>query len=182
MNETNLAIDLQYGLSGNKNEPIKIDLTGNWNVSFNPEMGGPQSYQMEQLTSWPEIDQDGIRYYSGTAVYNREFNIQKGTLSRGSRAYVTFGDIQEIARVFVNGQDCGIIWTPPYSADITQHLRSGKNEIEVKVANTWNNRIVGDMTNPDGIAYASTNAKRKFNKNSPLLKSGLTGKAQIIIY
>jgi hypothetical protein len=180
-NDSDLAIDLQFGLSENKNESIQIDLTGIWNVSFNPEMGGPQAYPMAQLTSWPDIDLDGIKYYSGTATYSKEFNIEKGTLSKRSEVYIAFGDIQEIARVFVNGEDCGIIWTPPYLANITKQVKTGKNEITLHVANTWNNRIVGDMANPVGNAYTRTNAKRKFNKNSPLLKSGLTGDARIII-
>ncbi len=180
-NNTNLAIDLQYGLSRNKNESAQIDLTGNWDVSFNPEMGGPQTYPMAQLTSWPEIEVDGVKYYSGTATYSREFTIEKGTLSKKSEVYISFGDIQEMARVFVNGKDCGIIWTPPYQANITKQVKSGKNEITVQVVNTWNNRIVGDLKNPEGIAYARTNGKRKFNQNSPLLKSGLTGDARIII-
>lgn len=181
VNDSDLAIDLQYGLSGNKNESGQIDLTGDWDVNFDPEMGGPQSFQMEQLTSWPEIDVEGIRYYSGTATYSREFTIEKGTLSKRSGVYVSFGDIQEIARVFVNGKDCGIIWTPPYLANITKQVKNGKNEIRVQVANTWNNRIVGDMRNPEEMAFTRTNAKRKFNQNSPLLKSGLTGGAKIII-
>ena len=180
--ETELAIDLQYGLSGYKNESIQIDLSGNWDVSFNPKMGGPQSFQMEQLTSWAEIAVDGIRYYSGTATYSREFTIGKGILSKRSQVYVSFGDIQEIARVFVNGKDCGIIWTPPFVMDITTQVKNGKNDISVQVANTWNNRIVGDLNHPEEMAFTRTNAKRKFNQNSPLLKSGLTDGALIIIH
>jgi hypothetical protein len=90
-----------------------------------------------------------------------------------------FGDIQEMAHVFVNGNDCGIVWTIPYKTKITHWLKKGNNKITVQVINTWNNRIVGDLRNPDKKPFASTNGKIKFNKNSPLLKSGLIGKAEI---
>jgi len=111
--------------------------------------------------------------------HTRQFTIEKGILSAGTHAYVAFGNIQEIARVIVNGKDWGIIWIPPYQADITEHIKQGINEIQVQVTNTWNNRIVGDWRNPEKLPYTRTNAKSKFNAKSALLPSGLIGKAEI---
>jgi len=85
-----------------------------------------------------------------------------------------------MARISVNGNDCGIVWIPPYKARITPYLEAGTNNITVEVINTWNNRIVGDIRNPDKKPFANTNAKIRFNQNSPLLKSGLMGKAVIV--
>jgi hypothetical protein len=101
-------------------------------------------------------------------------------LSKGAEAFVVFEDIQEMARVSVNGNDCGIVWTPPYKARVTPFLKAGTNHITVEVINTWNNRIVGDIRNPDHEPYTNTNAKVRFNEDSPLLKSGLMGKAEIV--
>jgi hypothetical protein len=143
-------------------------------------MGGPKSYQLEELANWASIDNDGIKYYSGSANYNREFSVSVESISENTQAFVVFEDIQEMARVSVNGNDCGIIWTPPYQANITQHLKEGTNNISVQVINNWNNRIVGDLRNPGEKEYARTNAKNKFTKESPLLESGLMGKAEII--
>lgn len=134
---------------------------------------------MEKLTSWTDIDNEDIQYYSGLATYTRNFPVKKEALSKGTEAFVAFGDIQEIARVFANGSDCGIIWTPPFKANISQYLKPGTNKITVHVTNTWNNRIVGDLINPDKRTYNNTNAKNKFSKKSSLLKSGLIGKAEI---
>ncbi|MCK5462173.1 MAG: hypothetical protein KAI95_04125, partial [Bacteroidales bacterium] len=68
MNDAGLSCDLQYGFhhklkAGEIRETI--DLTDNWEVSFDPGMGGPESYHFERLTSWTETDHEGIRYYSG---------------------------------------------------------------------------------------------------------------------
>jgi len=128
-----LIYDLQFGFRHNQKEGGTIDISDNWNIKFNPEMGGPESYQLEELTNWPDIDDDGI------------------------------------------------VWTPPYKARITPYLEAGTNNITVQVINTWNNRIVGDLKNPDQKPFTSTNAKGKFSKNSSLLKSGLTGKAKILL-
>ncbi|MBA7524138.1 hypothetical protein ES705_16275 [subsurface metagenome] len=182
-NDAGLSYDLQYGfnhkqIAGEINEPM--DITDNWNISFNPEMGGPESHKLEKLTSWSDIDNEGIRYYSGSASYSRDFSVDKETLSKGTEAFVVFEDIQEMARISVNGNDCGIVWIPPYKARITPYLEAGTNNITVEVINTWNNRIVGDIRNPDKKPFANTNAKIRFNQNSPLLKSGLMGKAVIV--
>ena len=182
-NDAALCCDLQYGFHKKQEKEevnISIDISNNWDVRFNTKMGGPESYQLEKLTSWSDINNEGIKYYSGSASYTREFSVGREALSKQKEAFVVFGDIQEMARIFVNGNDCGILWTLPYKARITPYLKEGTNTIKVQVINTWNNRIVGDIRNPGKKAYTKTNAKSKFNQNSPLLKSGLMGQAEIL--
>jgi hypothetical protein len=178
-NDEELTCNLQYGFSNQTAGDI-IDLTNDWEVEFDAEMGAPESYKFEELISWTDIDNKGIKYYSGSASYSRVFSVAEEALSNEAEAYVAFEDIQEMARVFVNGNDCGIVWTPPYRTNITQYLKEGTNNITVQVINNWNNRIVGDIRNPKEKAYAQTNAKIKFTEESPLLKSGLIGKAEIL--
>ena len=183
-NDAGLNYDLQFGFSHKKEAGgirETIDLTDNWDVSFDPEMGGPESYQLEKLISWTDIDHEGIKYYSGKASYGRDFVVGEEALSKEAEAFVFFGDIQEMARVFINGNDCGIVWIPPYKARITPYLKAGTNSITVEIINTWNNRIVGDMRYPDKEPFTTTNAKVRFDESSPLLKSGLMGNAEIII-
>jgi len=181
-NDDGLKYDLQYGFHKNQNSETNyepIDITANWDVSFNPDMGGPKSFRLEKLISWSDIDEKGIKYYSGSATYTRNFIVKDKVLSKGTEAYANFEDIQEMARVFINGKDCGIVWTPPYKALITPYLKAGSNTITVQVINTWNNRIIGDLINTDGKAYTMTNIKNKFTKKSSLLNSGLIGRAEI---
>ena len=178
-NDFGLSYDLQFGFQKTKQISEPINIITNWDVSFNTEMGGPASFRMDSLTSWSNLDEDGVKYYSGKATYTRDFTVNEEALTKGAEVYVVFEDIQEMARVSVNGNDCGIVWTPPYKANITPYLKSGKNTITVEVINTWNNRIVGDITNPAGEQYTQTNIKYKFKPDKPLLKSGLTGKAEI---
>jgi len=178
-NDDGLSYNLQYGFSNHTARDI-IDLSNDWDVEFDAEMGAPESYQFDKLTSWTDVDDKGINYYSGSANYSRDFTLSEETLSKGAQAYITFEDIQEMACVTVNGNDCGIVWTPPYKANITQYLKEGTNKITVQVINNWNNRIVGDLKNPDEKEYTKTNAKQKFTADDPLLESGLIGKAELL--
>ncbi len=169
-NDAELNLDLQFGLYDGKIRKLlqdPLDISENWNVSFNPDMGGPESYQMEKLTSWSDADVDEIKYYSGTANYSRDINLQEESLSKGTEVFVAFEEIQEVARITVNGADCGIVWTPPYRANITGAVRPGSNRIVVEVTNTWNNRIVGDIMNPGMKSYTNTNIKNKFKAEQP---------------
>ncbi|KAA9036116.1 hypothetical protein FW778_19710 [Ginsengibacter hankyongi] len=181
-NDAGLNYDLQFGFDKKQKAAENhklIDISKGWTLKFDTSMGGPASYQLDSLQSWSDINNEGIKYYSGTASYEKDFYVGKDALTKGTEAFVVFDDIQEMAQVFVNGQDCGIVWTPPYKADITKYLRAGSNHITVRVVNTWNNRIVGDLRNPDKKQYTRTNIKYKFKAESPLLKSGLIGTAKI---
>ncbi|HSG67921.1 MAG TPA: glycosyl hydrolase, partial [Bacteroidales bacterium] len=179
-NDTGLTYNLQYGFRAADN-PASVDISDNWELSFAPEMGGPEHFRMDKLMSWSEVENEGVKYYSGKARYKKEFEVKEQLPAKGQEAYVVFDDIQEMARVWVNDQDCGIVWTPPYKANITKSLKPGKNTITVEVVNTWNNRIVGDIINPAAKQYTRTNIKYKFKADKPLLKSGLMGKAEIIL-
>lgn len=182
-NDPDMGYNLQYGFENtikDGNVTDKIDMYEDWLVHFDAEMGAPESYPFNQLISWTEGQNRGIQYFSGKATYKKNFNLENNQLSRESEAFVVFDEIQEIARVFVNGNDAGIIWTPPYQARITPYLRVGVNTITVEVINNWNNRIVGDLRNPDQEAFTKTNVNLKFSEKSPLLKSGLIGKAEIL--
>ena len=180
-NDVGLNYDLQYGFHHDqKGEERTMDISDNWEIKFDTAMGGPASYHLDSLVSWTDIDKEGVNDYSGSASYERDFSVKREDISEGREAFVVFDDIQEMARVFVNGKDCGIVWTPPYEADITKYLKAGSNHISVQVINTWNNRIVGDLRNPEGKQYTHTNIKNKFKADGPLLKSGLIGKAYIL--
>jgi hypothetical protein len=172
---------LQFAFTEN-NVSASIDISRDWQLRFDKAMGGPESYAMPQLSSWADSESEGVKYYSGTAEYTRSVTIDEGLISDAKEIYLSFEDIQEIARVYVNGRDCGIIWTPPYQARITKCLKPGENQITVQVANTWNNRIVGDMRNPEAKSYTNTNATSRFEEEKGLIKSGLIGAAGILFF
>lgn len=174
--------DLQNGFSTEVNGDghITADISYDWQLHFDTSMGAPASYRLDSLVSWTDIPEKGIKYYSGAVNYEKDFPVNDDNLIKNKKAFLLLEDVQEIAKVLVNGKECGIVWTLPYKADIGKYLKKGNNHISIQVINTWNNRIVGDIINPAGKQFTHTNVKYKFSAKTPLLKSGLIGKAKIL--
>ena len=71
----------------------------------------------------------GMPFYAGAIDYNSEYTIDK----KGS-CRVQLTDWEGIvAEVLVDGQSAGVIFTPPYTLDITDAIKEGSNQITVRV-------------------------------------------------
>ena len=155
-------------------EPVQ-PITGSWQVSFDPRWGGPTNARFDELVSWTERPEPGIKYYSGTATYQNTFNWAGDS---AAKIWLDLGRVRELAEVRVNGKSCGIVWSPPFRADISDALKAGPNTVEVDVVNFWPNRIIGDAALPEAQRLTRTNI-RKLAKNTPLIESGLFGPVQL---
>jgi hypothetical protein len=157
-----------------------IQITGPWAVHFNPKWGGPASAQFDSLVDWTTRPEPGIKFYSGTATYEKTFSISDSALrTPPSTLWLDLGDVRELAEVRVNGQSCGIVWTPPFRVDITGAVKPGENKLEVSVVNFWPNRIIGDAGLPADRRLTQTNI-RNLKANTPLMESGLLGPVRIL--
>lgn len=58
------------------------------------------------------------------------------------------GSARDVLEVTVNRQSLGTLWKPPYQVDVTSALKSGENQLEIKVTNEWTNRQIGDRAAP----------------------------------
>jgi hypothetical protein len=167
---------------GNANYPKllnKINVNGEWLVSFDPKMGGPSKPVIfKTLQDWIHSDDVRIKYYSGTARYHRNFNLAK--ISQGQRVLLDLGKVTAIAKVKVNGIAVGGVWTAPYKIDITKALKSGENQLEVDVVNNWNNRLIGDHDLPEREKITWTYFKSS-KPNLVLQPSGLIGPVSLEI-
>ena len=79
----------------------------------------------------------------------------------------------------VNGIDCGRAWKEPFVVDVTSAVKLGENQLEIKVANLWANRIIGDLQ-PGAKKIAWIDYDNWFAKDSQLLPAGLLGPVKII--
>jgi hypothetical protein len=155
---------------------VLAEITGPWQVSFDPSWGGPENVTFEKLEDWTERAEEGIRYYSGTATYRKTFDLPPAVLRRPpSPIFLSLGRIRNLARVQLNGKDLGVIWTAPWRVEITDAAKTGANELAIEVVNLWPNRLIGDAKLPSEQRRTKTNV-RKFEKPGlPLLESGLLG-------
>ncbi len=152
------------------------ELTGTWSVTFDRTWGGPGSVEFADLVSWTDRDEPGIKFYSGSAVYHKTFELPDASqsLADSRRLWLDLGRVRELAEVKVNGRSCGIVWSPPFRVDISNAVRSGVNQLEIEVVNFWPNRIIGDAALPREKHLTRTNI-RKLTKDTKLMESGLFG-------
>jgi len=125
-----------------------LELTGPWEVRFPPNLGAPPSRVFDKLVSWTTVPDDGIKYFSGTATYFKEFDVPPSMLADGSRLELDLGQLRNVADTTLNGKPLGIAWKPPYSYDVTGLVKAGKNELKIEIVNLWANRLVGDSKLP----------------------------------
>ena len=181
-----------------------FEITGPWTVNFDPKWGGPASVEFASLVSWPQRKENGIKYYSGTAVYHKTFDLPEALRKTGQHLVLDLGDVRNLAEVKLNGKNLGILraapfrvdatggwscygrerasvlWAAPFRVDATEAIRPAGNKLEIEVVNFWPNRIIGDQLLPLDQRFTRTNV-RKLTKNTPLMEAGLLGPVQIML-
>ncbi len=158
----------------NKTEVVTI--ASPWKVNFQENRGAPSSATFEKLTSWSENADNGIKYFSGTAAYQNTFNLKK--VDKKATYEIDLGDVKNIAEVIVNGKNVGTAWKTPFQLDITSALKKGDNSIEIKVTNTWVNRLIGDAQ-PDVKNKITFTTMPFYQADGKLLPSGLLSEVKI---
>jgi hypothetical protein len=132
-----------------------VVLNGAWDVHFPSKMGAPDKISLPYLSSLKNHVENGVKYFSGTASYRKNFTLTKSAFSVEKRLFIDLGQVEVIAEVFLNGKNLGIYWTRPYLIDITEAAKMGENQLEVKVTNQWVNRLIGDAQLPDLYKYST---------------------------
>jgi hypothetical protein len=156
------------------------ELSGPWEVSFDPGLGGPTLARFERLEDWSQRPEPGIHYYSGVATYRLTFDLPRSQLSNvKSEIMLDLGTVHVMARVRLNGHDCGTVWTAPWRVNLTEEVRPTGNRLEIEVANLWPNRMIGDARFPRQTYSQST--LRPYKAGDALFPSGLLGPVRVMV-
>ena len=148
-------------------------LEGPWTVRFQEGRGAPAETVLDELQSWTDSDEPGIRYFSGTACYSNTFQATEG------RWMLDLGEVHNMAEVLVNGKPVRILWKKPYQADITDYVHPGDNTLEVRVTNLWPNRLIRDAQLPESERITYTGYPF-YGPDEPLRPAGLLG--PVVLY
>jgi hypothetical protein len=164
-----------------------IELSNDWNVSFQGLGNFSTNLVMKQLTDW--TDCQGLENFSGTATYRTEFDWKPEPGDRKPEIILDLGEVHEVASVRINGQAAGKVWMQPYRLDISEQIKPGKNVLEITVANLlWNYAAglkeptpvpaalqahYGEASNPRYSGWSSLQDIKK-HKKAPMA-SGLIG-------
>jgi hypothetical protein len=160
-------------------EPTAIE--GDWKVKFvsgGPELPGPLSPQ--QLESWTKLAGEAGEKFAGTAAYEISIAPLKGP----GKYLLSLGKVADSARVFLNGQELGVLFASPFQIPI--ELGSGDNKLRVEVTNVAINRIrdldrrkvkwqIFDDINIVGIDFKTNKYVPLNTADWPVREAGLLG-------
>lgn len=164
----------------NFSDPMLLsEVNGPWVIEFEEGRGGPDDPVVaERLFDWIDSDKSELKYFSGTAKYTATFDLQE---IPDAPAYVDLGNVMVMAKVRVNGQDAGGVWTMPYMVNVSGLLKKGENVLEVEVVNCWRNRMIGEFSMPEKERFTFNTASH-LNSDSSLQSSGLLGPVKVVSY
>ncbi|GAA2094221.1 glycosyl hydrolase [Microlunatus panaciterrae] len=159
-----LAEAQQIGVQPSGSELARTRLDGDWLITF---LDGGEAGQQQVALPHRWEDQPGRAAYSGLADYETTVLVDPADLAAGHRLLLDLGGcgpadagsaaeagirgrsyrvqvstpVGEVAQVFVNGVEAGVLWAPPYLLDLTGWLQPGTNDLRLVVANTAANAL-----------------------------------------
>ncbi|MFK0040559.1 glycosyl hydrolase [Paenarthrobacter sp. NPDC090517] len=144
------------------------EASGEWTLTI----PGSNPVPLAQASYWTDPGL-GAEHFSGTATYLVEFQLDGPELPHA----VQFSDIADVARLEINGEESGILWTAPYRVS-TNALRPGTNRIEINVTNPWRNRLIAEARSNTGTLYPPMTTV--FNDEAEILTAGLLGPLNLV--
>ena len=125
-----------------------------------------------------ESQDAGVKYFSGLSTWTSTFDAP-GEWTSGAPLRLDLGRVGDVAEVRVNGEMVGTVWKAPWTLDIAPATRSGSNTIEVRVANLWVNRLIGDKQ--PGATKVAFVTIPTYRADAPLRPSGLIGPVTLAV-
>ena len=151
---------------------VALELDQPWRLEL-PDAGGVLDNQ--RLVDLSEHPSPKIRSFSGTAIYQTEFEWNESI----GLAWLDLGEVANLAEVHLNGKSCGVTWTDPHRVEIGGSLQSGSNVLQIRLTNTFANQLVHESTLPEDERWSWTNARMP-PADAQLEPSGLLGPVVIL--
>ena len=145
------SVFVEFGGEERKVENVKRKTSSVINVPivlhFPPGWGAPEKVALERLVSWTEIPgfTREAQAFSGTVTYETDFDCQ----DLDAPIELDLGRVESIAKVFVNGTPVRTLWCEPYRCRIDGFVKKGRNVLRIDVTNTWRNRVIYDLGQPE---------------------------------
>ena len=158
------------------------DFTGN--VTIMPVNNNQiSSIDITNLKSFIDYSESKIKYFSGTALYQIDFDLPSSYFSDGKSVSLRLGKLDAATEISLNGKSLGYLWMSGMSIPVTGLLKE-KNHLEVRLGTTCRNRIIGDLKQYDEVKslWTSGPVTNFLRKDSSLKPSGLTGPIQLVKY
>jgi hypothetical protein len=188
---------LSPAVAPSRDKREEVDISHDWQVT-----AGEARIHMADLASW--TDSANLRFYSGTAAYEKTVEVSREALQPGASVFLDFGrgiavplpdplptfnmrayldsPVREAAQIFVNERFAGYVWHPPFQVDIAKFIRVGANKIRIVVGNTAINELAGTSLPDDRLLYSRYGVEfiPQDMENLQPLPSGILGAVSLI--
>lgn len=180
-----------YRFTENSGKSFEMELAGceimeipvrNIRVKFEssyPDL--PRDTVLSELISLDRASKTELQYFSGFITYKLDFTAPEGLLDTDSRLYLDPGMFEATASIRLNGELLGNAWLPGIMYDVSGKLKA-QNKLEVTLATTWRNRIIGDYREFGELRNISTSAPVSvfLDASKPLKPSGWMGPLRLV--
>ena len=118
---------------------LAIEPVHGWRIRGKNAVAGGADVDVtrDALGDW--ADDEALKGFSGTAVYEAEFALD--AIPTG-RIVLDLGKVGDCARVVLNGREIGTALAVPFALEVTGCLTSGVNTLQIEVTNTLSNGLV----------------------------------------
>lgn len=141
-------------------------LKNGWSAEFvHCHNGTVKILEINTLTDIKEVPE--FVHFAGEIIYRNSVDTGSGS---ARRIILNLGKVYGLSELKVNGVSCGVKWYGRRIYDISEHLKHGINNIEIRVVTSMGNYMKSLTDNP--IAQYWTNER---NKIQPLQSMGLVG-------
>ena len=157
-----VSVGLAYASGKQKTVDTKptapVELSGLWKVAFAPKTDQQFELDFPELIDFSQHNNKSVNYFAGTATYRKKIAMNDASLKE--RTILDLGEMNDIAEVRVNGKSAGVLWYPPYRADLTDLLVAGENDLEILVTTNWANRLIGDEQEPADFEWGKDRGEK----------------------
>jgi len=143
-----------------RNDRLMADISEDWDVELIDSMKDTTSYaHFDTLIDLK--DNEGFKYFAGTIVYRKTINI-----ANSGETILNLGLVEGVSEVIVNGKSAGVQYFGRRLYDISDLMKSGDNDIEVRVTTTLGN-YMKSLPDSNRVAYVYVNCKKRFQDFQP---------------
>ena len=172
------ASGLKYEINAAKSLNYLVDdFTGKVSFFNRTYMDQPYELDISKLIPWNNFSNPDIRYFSGTAKYDLNFDLPADIENSVDSIIMTPGNLRETAEIILNDSLLGTAWCPDYFFNVKGIVKAGRNNLKISVSNVYRNRFIGDMIQYGRLEnlWTTSPIDQLLRKDMPLKESGVLG-------
>ena len=148
-----------------------LDLSDDWNIELcHSLLHDTVSTHFDTLFDLK--DNEDYQHFCGTIVYRKTIDYLGRDVARNVSTILDLGLVEGVSEVFINGQTAGVQYYGRRIYNLTDYLKDGENDLEVRVTTTMGNYLKTFSREENSTTWVYVNHPRR---EQPLQPMGLLG-------